>query len=826
MSDSPVRFPDEAVEKIKRLVERRGVSARGERPPTEQADTSDSQTRTRETDAFDGWTSTGEADTLDGRASTGEADTFDGNPPTGETDASAVGGATDSGRVGTDESPSVGSRERAVGHQPGERPTDPHVVVVGEPVGVTAETGDPVVDDAYQVTRTTNGDELLGLVREGGVDCIVAAQRLPSTTGLDLLRRVRAVDSDLPFLLVPEAGSEAVASEAISAGVTDYLPRDDPATTRERDTESGERTDGTESTGARTNGTETTGARTNGTETTGDGERAYRAKLAARIDESVREYHAARRRRRSRERLDRLGDLFEFAVDAAGLYMWDWDLTTDTVERYPSAAELFGLDSEELEPVFDGFLSRVDPAHREEVETTLQTAIADASSYRVRYALTCGDGSRAWIEERGSVLTDDTGTPRRVTGLNVVITDRKQRERELEWERDLNRTLHEALVESETRAGLETTIVEQLREFGFPLVWIGDAVANEIDPAAVAGPREYVDAVDLQTDADQRESDTDEVGRDVEPAVAAVRSGSTQFVDDVGEGRPEPWIGHARRHGFETVAALPLVYNSVCYGVLAVYDGEAAAFDQTARRLLSELADTLAFVVHNIESKNALAADRRIHATIQLHTSDYYLREVLQRADCDIRDTRLLVHETLQQDAETYIQYVSVNGTATETVVETARDHAVVEDVTVIGTEENPRLQITHHAETPEVVLADVGARVKSTSVTARRTDLLVVVANNSVLKMAIDALEEANGSVSLLSSIERDRAKAADSDPLSGLTDRQSTVLRAAYHRGYFERPRESSAKDVAGSLDISHPTLLEHLRLAQEKVFRHHFE
>ncbi|MFB6243465.1 MAG: response regulator, partial [Halobaculum sp.] len=110
-------------------------------------------------------------------------------------------------------------------------------MVVGEPVGVTAETGDPVADDAYQVTRTTNGDELLGLVREGGVDCIVAAQRLPSTTGLDLLRRVRAVDSDLPFLLVPEAGSEAVASEAISAGVTDYLPRDDPATTRERDTE-------------------------------------------------------------------------------------------------------------------------------------------------------------------------------------------------------------------------------------------------------------------------------------------------------------------------------------------------------------------------------------------------------------------------------------------------------------------------------------------------------------------------------------------------------------------------------------------------------------
>ncbi|ELZ43821.1 DNA binding protein [Halorubrum californiense DSM 19288] len=51
-------------------------------------------------------------------------------------------------------------------------------------------------------------------------------------------------------------------------------------------------------------------------------------------------------------------------------------------------------------------------------------------------------------------------------------------------------------------------------------------------------------------------------------------------------------------------------------------------------------------------------------------------------------------------------------------------------------------------------------------------------------------------------------------------LTDRQSEVLRTAYRMGYFERPRDANARDVAEALDISPSTFAEHLATAQRKL------
>lgn len=53
-----------------------------------------------------------------------------------------------------------------------------------------------------------------------GIDCIVSDYDMPRTTGLELLREVREVRPNIPFILLTGMGSEDVASEAISAGAT------------------------------------------------------------------------------------------------------------------------------------------------------------------------------------------------------------------------------------------------------------------------------------------------------------------------------------------------------------------------------------------------------------------------------------------------------------------------------------------------------------------------------------------------------------------------------------------------------------------------------
>ncbi|WP_123622702.1 GAF domain-containing protein [Halorubrum sp. CSM-61] len=81
-----------------------------------------------------------------------------------------------------------------------------------------------LVDGVETVTRTAPADAL-DVVREERVDCVVSDYNMPETDGLELLEEVRSIDPGLPFVLFTGRGSEEIASEAISAGVTDYLQK-------------------------------------------------------------------------------------------------------------------------------------------------------------------------------------------------------------------------------------------------------------------------------------------------------------------------------------------------------------------------------------------------------------------------------------------------------------------------------------------------------------------------------------------------------------------------------------------------------------------------
>lgn len=54
----------------------------------------------------------------------------------------------------------------------------------------------------------------------------------------------------------------------------------------------------------------------------------------------------------------------------------------------------------------------------------------------------------------------------------------------------------------------------------------------------------------------------------------------------------------------------------------------------------------------------------------------------------------------------------------------------------------------------------------------------------------------------------------------LAGLTDRQLQVLRTAYAKGFFDRPRRGSAGECAAALEIAQPTFSQHLREAERKI------
>ncbi|WP_245781340.1 PAS domain-containing protein [Halopelagius inordinatus] len=81
-------------------------------------------------------------------------------------------------------------------------------------------------DDRFVVETAASASEGLSLLSDDEYDCVVSDFDMPGQSGLEFLEAVRDDRPDLPFILFTGKGSEEVASDAISAGVTDYLQKE------------------------------------------------------------------------------------------------------------------------------------------------------------------------------------------------------------------------------------------------------------------------------------------------------------------------------------------------------------------------------------------------------------------------------------------------------------------------------------------------------------------------------------------------------------------------------------------------------------------------
>ncbi|WP_199268265.1 PAS domain S-box protein [Halorhabdus sp. CUG00001] len=80
-------------------------------------------------------------------------------------------------------------------------------------------------DDRFSVETATSADEGLDRLAGNDFDCIVSDFQMPDQNGIEFLKSVRGEDADLPFILYTGRGNEEVASDALSAGATDYLQK-------------------------------------------------------------------------------------------------------------------------------------------------------------------------------------------------------------------------------------------------------------------------------------------------------------------------------------------------------------------------------------------------------------------------------------------------------------------------------------------------------------------------------------------------------------------------------------------------------------------------
>jgi PAS domain S-box-containing protein len=80
-------------------------------------------------------------------------------------------------------------------------------------------------NEKFDVETANRANEGLDRVSEDSTDCILSDYDMPGKNGIEFLKAVRSNFPNLPFILYTGKGSEEIASDAISAGATDYIQK-------------------------------------------------------------------------------------------------------------------------------------------------------------------------------------------------------------------------------------------------------------------------------------------------------------------------------------------------------------------------------------------------------------------------------------------------------------------------------------------------------------------------------------------------------------------------------------------------------------------------
>jgi two-component system cell cycle sensor histidine kinase/response regulator CckA len=121
------------------------------------------------------------------------------------------------------------------------------------------------------------------------------------------------------------------------------------------------------------------------------------------------------------------------AMDGTDQGLWDWDIPADTIffdERWTS---ILGYHRGEVMPSFDGWEALVHPEDLEQVATALGRHLSgETPVYSAEYRLRARNGTWRWVLDRGRVVArGDDGTPVRMIGTNMDVTDRRAAEEQL-----------------------------------------------------------------------------------------------------------------------------------------------------------------------------------------------------------------------------------------------------------------------------------------------------------------------------------------------------------------------------------------------------------
>ncbi len=141
---------------------------------------------------------------------------------------------------------------------------------------------------------------------------------------------------------------------------------------------------------------------------------ARRVRMAARI--------------RHAEEIHQLQGRLTNAQQIANVGNWEWELSSDELWWSDQLFRLLSLPHDAFPETYAGFLDRVHPEDRGDVDREIRSAIKEGRSFTIDHRIIWPDGSERVVAERGEIVTDQRSRPIRLAATMHDITDRKAAE--------------------------------------------------------------------------------------------------------------------------------------------------------------------------------------------------------------------------------------------------------------------------------------------------------------------------------------------------------------------------------------------------------------
>ena len=177
--------------------------------------------------------------------------------------------------------------------------------------------------------------------------------------------------------------------------------------------------------------------------------------------------------RRSEERL-------RLALDAGRCGVWDWDIAGERLTWSEEVFAIHGIAPEDFRGRIEDFTSAVHPEDAGRVGKAIQQALEGREGYQIEFRIVRPNGEVRWIDTNGRSIQDESGTPVRMLGAMLDVTDRHQAEEErarlLDRESEARA---EAEAANEAKDHFLATLSHELRTPLTPVLLVASGLAGD-----------------------------------------------------------------------------------------------------------------------------------------------------------------------------------------------------------------------------------------------------------------------------------------------------------------------------------------------------------